>query len=177
MLRITFGMDDILADTHRKLVDIVLNEFDTLHSKEDFYHRSLKELLHPKQQNRLYRMINQPGFFADLAVREGAVDTMQRLSRYYDVYIATGAMEFPNSFREKYDWLRRHFNFVPWSNLVFCGDKSILVSDFLVDDQPKILASFRGEGILFSAPHNRKAGGFRRVNNWKEISELFLPHV
>lgn len=175
MLRLTFGMDDVLADTHRKLVSIVMDEFDPLHDEEVFYQKPFRELLHPKQVDRLYRMVSQPGFFADLPVKAGAVETVQRLTQYYEVFIATRAMEFPNSFHEKYNWLRRHFSFIPWTNLVFCGNKNILITDYLIDDQPKTLATSRSKGILFSAPHNLKARGFRRVTDWGEIAELFLP--
>ena len=30
-------------------------------------------------------------------------------------------------------------------------------------------------GILYDAPHNAAATGFRRVHNWLEIESLFLP--
>jgi 5'-nucleotidase len=175
MRRLMVGMDDILADTHQKLVDLVLHEFDTLHSRSVFFQRPLKELLHPKQLDRLHRLVNQPGFFADLPVKPGAVETVRRLSQYYELVVVTDAMEFPNSFRDKYDWLRRHFAFIPLTNLVFCGCWDVLVTDYLIDDQPRHLRAVRGKGILFSAPHNLKATGFERVQNWEEIAELFLP--
>lgn len=175
MVRITLDMDDVMADTNGKLIDIILNEFPTNHSAEDFRKKSFKELLHPKQQKKLYTYIQQPGFFQDITVMPGAVDIISELTNYYEIYIATAAMEFPNSFREKYDWLQKHFPFIPWSNVVFCGDKSIINSDYLIDDHVKNLISFRGKGILFSAPHNLKEAGYQRVNNWAEIGDLFLP--
>jgi 5'(3')-deoxyribonucleotidase len=57
---------------------------------------------------------------------------------------------------------------------VFCGDKGILAADYLIDDMPWNLERFRGEGILFSAPHNLRYEGFRRVETWREIEEIFL---
>lgn len=175
MLRLTLDMDDVMANTHEKLVDIVLNEFDTIYNKEDFLTKAMSELLHPKQLNRLKKIIKQPGFFADVEVKEDAISTIHRLSHYYEIYVATAAMEFPNSFREKYDWLAKHFDFIPWSNIVFCGDKSIISSDYLLDDHPRNLRAFKGEGVLFSSPNNLKETAFKRVSNWKEVAELFLP--
>lgn len=175
MVRITLDMDDVLADTNGKLIDIAMNEFDTNHSREDFRKKSFKELLHPKQQKKLYSFIQQPDFFKDIPVMPDAIETVKELANYYEIFVATAAMEFPNSFREKYDWLQRYFPFIPWKNVVFCGDKSIITSDYLIDDHIKNLISFKGKGILFSAPHNLKETGFQRVSNWDEIGDLFLP--
>ena len=35
---------------------------------------------------------------------------------------------------------------------VFCGDKSILRADYLIDDLPKNLLRFEGQGLLYTAP-------------------------
>ena len=83
-------------------------------------------------------------------------------------------MEVPTSFTAKYEWLGRHFPFIPASHIVFCGDKSILQADYLIDDNPRQLKRFGGEGILYDAHHNVHATGFRRVKNWLEVEELFL---
>lgn len=176
MLRLTLDMDDVLADTHEKLIDIVLNEFDTVYSREDFLQDSFRNLLHPKQHQKIRNILLSDGFFADIPVKEGAIETVQKLSNYYEIYIATAAMEFPNSFNDKYNWLKRYFGFIDWKNIVFCGDKSIIQSDYLIDDHTKNLIPFKGTGILFSAPHNLQVADFQRVNNWDEVGELFLPH-
>jgi 5'-nucleotidase len=84
-------------------------------------------------------------------------------------------MEFPNSFGPKYRWLRRHFPFIPPTHYVFCGDKSILRADYLIDDTFRHFERFQGKGILFSAPHNAKVTGYHRVAGWREIEQFFLP--
>jgi 5'(3')-deoxyribonucleotidase len=58
---------------------------------------------------------------------------------------------------------------------VFCGDKGILNADYLIDDQPLHFRRFKGEGILFTAPHNLHVTGLRRVDNWLQVERLFLP--
>ena len=63
---------------------------------------------------------------------------------------------------------------MPTTNIVFCGDKSILRADFLIDDNPRQLRRFTGEGILYDSPHNIAVKGYRRVHNWLEIEALFL---
>jgi 5'(3')-deoxyribonucleotidase len=56
---------------------------------------------------------------------------------------------------------------------VFCGNKSILRADYLIDDQPKNLLHFEGQGLLYSAPHNLTATSFTRVDNWQQVAEYF----
>jgi len=80
----------------------------------------------------------------------------------------------PSSFAAKFRWLERHFPFLPPSHIVFCGDKGIIDADYLIDDNPRQFRRFRGEGILFTSPHNKLIKGYRRVNNWLDVEELFL---
>lgn len=175
MLRLTLDMDDVLANTHEKIVNIILNDFPTTLTRQDLMSASLKDRLHPKQLAKVYKIINEPGFFADIEVKQDAVETVKALSGFYEIFIATACMEFPNSFKDKFNWLSKHFGFIPWTNIVFCGYKSIIKSDYLIDDHPKNLYAFQGNGVLFSAAHNLKENNFRRVSSWKEVAELFLP--
>ena len=69
---------------------------------------------------------------------------------------------------------QRHFPFIPHTHIVFCGDKSILRADYLIDDNPRQLEAFTGTGILYDAPHNVNLTGYTRVRNWLEIEQLFL---
>ncbi|RYF63357.1 MAG: 5'(3')-deoxyribonucleotidase, partial [Cytophagaceae bacterium] len=90
------------------------------------------------------------------------------------VYVATAAMEFPNSFREKYDWLASYFPTIHWKNIIFLGDKSILGAEYLIDDMPYNLHTFSGKGLLFDALHNRDETAFERVMNWTDVTNLLL---
>lgn len=175
MLKLTLDMDDVLANTHEKLVKIILNDFKTNLTENDFKNKALKDVLHPKQMIKLYKIINSVGFFADIEVKEGAIETVKKLTNYYTIYVASACMEFPNSFNDKFSWLNKHFSFIPWTNIVFCGYKDIIHSDYLIDDHPRNLQNFSAEGILFNAPHNLSEHRYKRVANWEEVAELFLP--
>ena len=113
-------------------------------------------------------------FFEVLEVMPESQRVMRRLQMNYEVYIATAAMEVPTSFQQKYRWLEKHFPFIPSSHIVYCGDKGILRADYLIDDNPRQLRRFEGEGILFSSPHNVGVKGYRRVKDWLEVEEMFL---
>ncbi|WP_236656990.1 5' nucleotidase, NT5C type [Acidisarcina polymorpha] len=128
-----------------------------------------------EHQERAKAYLHSDDFFGDLPVIPDSQRVIASLTEKYEVFIATAAMEFPTSFPGKYQWLQRHFPFLSPMRFVFCGDKSILNADYLIDDQPLHFRHFRGEGILFSAPHNHGVEGYRRVSSWREVEQLFLP--
>ena len=103
----------------------------------------------------------------------GAQQILKDLSTRFEIFIATQAMTVPNSLGPKYRWLQRHFRFIPPTHYVFCGNKSILRADYLIDDLPRNLLRFEGQGILYTAPHNLTATGFVRVDNWQQVAEYF----
>ena len=112
-------------------------------------------------------------FFADLALMPDCQDVIRELADRHDVYIVTAAMDVPCSFDAKYQWLQRHFPFIPPSQIVFCGDKGIIDADYLIDDRARHFARFNGRPLLFSAPHNAAETRYPRVGSWAEVRELF----
>jgi 5'(3')-deoxyribonucleotidase len=83
-------------------------------------------------------------------------------------------MEHPTSFVAKYEWLKEHFPFLSEMNFVFCGDKSIIHADYLIDDSIRHFEKFSGQGILFTSPYNRNETGYVRVKNLQEVKDYFL---
>ena len=175
MKRICVDMDEVLADTLAEHIARYNSDHSEALTKADLEGKWLWEIVSVDRQERLEGYLRSEDFFEDLPVIEDSQRVLRELVKDYEVYIATAAMEFPNSFGPKYRWLRRHFPFIPPTHFVFCGDKSILNADYLIDDTFRHLERFKGQGILFSAPHNAAVTGFRRVGSWREIEDFFLP--
>jgi 5'(3')-deoxyribonucleotidase len=174
MQRIAVDMDEVMADTLGELLARYSREQNISLTKQDIQGKWLWQVLPPAGQDLIDSYLLSDGFFEDIPVIHGSQEVLLRLSRRYQIFIATAAMAFPSSFNSKYRWLRRHYDFISPQNFVFCGDKSILHADFLIDDMPRNLASFQGEGILFTAPHNVDTTGYRRVNSWQDVDAMFL---
>ena len=105
---------------------------------------------------------------------EGSQEVVRELCREYDVYIVTAAMEIPCSFVPKFEWLQRHFPFISPDNYVFCGNKGVIASDYLIDDSVYQLERFQGTGVIYTSPRNVNEKRFPRVNDWNEVREMFL---
>lgn len=173
---LAFDMDEVITDTLAKKISVINEIFNMNVTKQDFIGKRNCELT--EEQGRiLFNEINKEGFFRDLAfLEEDTKSILEELNEKYDIYICTAAMEVPNSLQDKYLWLKENLPFLNDQNFVFCGDKSILATDYLVDDSLYQLEGFKGQGILFTAPHNQlnHEHTFTRLNSWKEVAEYFL---
>ena len=174
MKRIAIDMDEVLADTLAEHIARYNRDHDEALTKADVEGKWLWEIVSSDRLERLEGYLRAEDFFEDLPIMPDSQRVVRVLAQKYELFIATGAMEFPNSFGSKFRWLRRHFPFLPPSNFVFCGDKSIIHADYLIDDQPLQFRRFTGTGILFTAPHNMNVSGYRRVDNWRQVEQIFL---
>jgi 5'(3')-deoxyribonucleotidase len=172
---ICVDMDEVIADALGEHLHRYNRDFRERITRADLEGQWLWEFVPPERQEALTEYLMSEDFFAVLRVMPHAQRVLERLQSRYEIYIATAAMEVPSSFNAKFEWLKKYFPFIPASHIVFCGNKSILRGDYLIDDNPRQLRLFRGEGVLFSSPANANVTGFRRVHNWLEIEELFLP--
>ena len=163
-----------MANTHAKLVQLYLVSGASRYELAQLQEKSFQELLDDEERKAIFDQIFEPGFFADLDVMPGAQEAIVALQDRYEVFVATAAMEFPNSFNEKYDWLARHFPTIHWKNIIFLGDKSILGADYLIDDMPYNLHTFKGKGLLFDGLHNRDETAYERMMSWTDVTNLLL---
>ena len=175
MKRIAIDMDDVLAKTTHVIIErineIVQGQFtyeelmtSSSEYKQEFYN-------HYTTHNSF---LWEPGFFENIPVNEDAVEVVKKLQEQYEIFIVSAATEFPNSLKEKLNWMEKHFPFITWKHIVFCGHKYMIQADYLIDDHEKNLHTFTGTPLLYTAPHNLHITDFKRVNDWKEIEKLLL---
>ena len=174
MKRICVDMDEVMADALSEHLLRYNRHYGERITLEDLHGKRLWDVVSVDRHDVLDAYMRSNDFFEVMAVMPESQRVMQRLQMNYEVFIATAAMEVPTSFLQKYRWLAKHFPFIPASHIVYCGDKSILRADYLIDDNPRQLRRFSGEGILYSSPPNAGIKGYKRVNDWLEVEKLFL---
>jgi 5'-nucleotidase len=171
-LRIAVDMDEVIADSFGEQ----LRRYNQLTGRnltpELIASKGLRAAIPHDRWEEFASIPHEDGFFHDLELIEGSREALLELSRDHDVYIASAAMEVPSSFAGKYEWLQKHFPFIPTSQIVFCGDKNIVNADVLVDDRSRHFKEFRGKGILFTAPHNVHETGHLRADNWNDVLRI-----
>jgi 5'(3')-deoxyribonucleotidase/uncharacterized protein with PQ loop repeat len=176
-LRVAVDMDEVIADAFGKMLRAYNERTGRDITREQIAREGVEimlapEFLTPELKIELDQLPHDRSFFGDLELMEGAQDALRDLSQDFEIFIASAAMDVPSSFDAKYQWLKQYFPFIPQSHYIFCGDKSILNADFLVDDRPRHFANFRGTGILFTAPHNVNRPAKRRADNWSDVVRI-----
>ena len=169
--RLAVDMDGVLADVYQQFIINHERDFGQRKTLEEIEGLSEEEAF-PKTREYVFTK----GFFRSAPVIKDSQEILARLNETYKLFIVSAAMEFPNSLSEKQEWLNEHFSFIKWPQIVFCGSKTIVVADIMIDDHFKNLDHFYGDTYLFTQPHNKRTdpGRHTRVNSWKEIAGLLL---
>jgi 5'(3')-deoxyribonucleotidase len=169
-------MDEVMADTsaeHLRRYNERFREEDDPIVVEDLHGKGLWDVVPHDRQEALREILHSEDFFEDLPIMPDAQQVLRELASRFEVFVATQAMSVPTSFAAKYRWLQRHFPFLPPTHYVYCGDKSILRADYLIDDLPRNLARFEGTGLLYTASHNLGQSGYTRLDSWRAVHTYF----
>ena len=148
MKRICVDMDEVMADTLAEHLRRYNTAFDEVLTLDDLAGKGIWETAPADRLTEVRALLDAEDFFEDLEIMPGAQDVLKDLSAGYEIFIATQAMAVPNSMGPKYRWLQRHFSFIPPTQYVFCGSKSILLADYLIDDLPRNLEKFCGRRLV-----------------------------
>ncbi|HEY0272954.1 MAG TPA: 5'(3')-deoxyribonucleotidase [Chitinophaga sp.] len=174
MLSIAIDMDETIADPMRKAREWYFRDHGVTFTEEELYGRTLAEALPEDKKGTIHRYLHTPGFFRDLATFPNAVEVIEQLNKKYKVYIVSAAMEFPNSLRDKFDWLQETLPFLTWRQYCLCGDKSIVQTDFMIDDLARNFTHFKGKAYLYHGHHNVHMEGYERVQDWEDVARKLL---
>ncbi|WP_270420120.1 5' nucleotidase, NT5C type [Chryseobacterium indologenes] len=169
MKKVIVDMDGVMADVYHQLIQFEKRDSGT---KIEISTLSGKPEIESFPNGKKH--VNEPGFFRTLPVMKGSREAIEYLNNKYELYIVSAGMEFPNSLREKYDWLEEHFPFISWEQIVLCGSKRVVSGDVMIDDYPKNLNHFEGERFIFTQPHNELIENetYKRVDSWEEIMNI-----
>jgi 5'-nucleotidase len=172
-MRIIIDMDEVIADAIERFLEWYERDFGVRYTKADLHGTKL-HLLVPEEHRRIVKQYpHQKGFFKDLPLIKYSREVLEELHNRFEVYVASAAMEFPSSLQDKNEWLDQYFPFIHWKRRIFCGDKSVLKGDILIDDHDFNLSVFDGRPIIFTASHNVNETKYERLNSWLDAEKLF----
>ncbi len=164
-------MDGVMADLNQHYINWYEERTGERINREQL--KGLPETTGFPQEGIVPKFLHTPGFFRTAPVIPGSQEVIRELMEDYEVFIVSAAVEFPQSLTEKIDWLAEHFPFISWKNIVFCGLKTIVQADYMIDDYDKNLRYFKGERLLFTAPHNVNYMDYNRYDTWEEVAAFF----
>jgi 5'(3')-deoxyribonucleotidase len=172
--RVLVDMDEVIADPMGAMIEWYNDRYKAEIDFKMAIGGSWLRIFPTEHHELVTQRLLSPGFFRHLPVMENSVDVLREINKQYELYIVSAAMEFPNSLKDKLEWLLEHFSFLSWRQLILCGDKKPVHGDFMIDDHIKNLKDFPGKKYLFTSAHNLDITGYDRLNNWEEVAEVFL---
>lgn len=112
-----------------------------------------------------------PGIFSLMEPMPGAIDAVNNLVMYYDMYVlSTAPWKNPTAWIDKVKWIQKYFgkeeDSVFYKRLIISHHKNLNNGDFLVDDRKANGAdNFTGELVMFN-PEN--------TDEWTRVKEYLL---
>src|SRR5580692_7165516 len=120
MRRICVDMDEVLADALGEHIRLYNRDFGANLTKADLTNRWLTDAVPEDRRVAVTEYLHTKEFFADLEVMPDSQRVMQLLAEKYEVFVASAATAFPNSFGPKFRWMKKHFPWIPAARIVFC---------------------------------------------------------
>lgn len=168
MKRVLVDMDGVIADVYTRFFELHENKYGNKLTIKDV--TGIKEAQAFSDQ---LDWVNTPGFFRTVPVMPGSIEGLRKLNSKYEVIVVSMATEFPVCLTDKRLWLSEHYPFIGWKQMVFCGNKSLIKGDIMIDDHLKNLDDFVGETIMYNQPHNLlEIASHRRVSTWEDILDI-----
>lgn len=114
-----------------------------------------------------------PGIFSLMKPMPRAIEAVETLSKYYEVYVlSTAPWLNPSAWKDKIEWIHRHFGkgkgSALYKRLIISHHKNLNEGDYLIDDRTKNgVADFKGHHIHF---------GQSGTETWDDVM-LYLIHM
>ena len=174
MERVIIDMDEVIADPMGQMISWYTSEYGLPVDYKLMEAGSWVKGFPVQHQAMIRQRLFEEGFFRNLPVMDDSREVLEEMNRRYEIFIVSAAVEFPNSLKDKVEWLMDNFPFFSWRQIVLCGDKRMVYGDHMIDDHARNLEHFNGNKYLYSSPHNVTVTGYQRINNWKEAAGIFL---
>ena len=162
-------MDNVIADMESHYIITYEKEYGIKVAPESLRGRPEAEAF---PDGIIHKFLFTPGFFRTAPVMPGSREAIKKLMADFDIYIVSAAMQFPHSLSEKLDWISEHFPFIHWKQIIFCGDKSKINTDIMIDDHVKNLDVFTGHTIIYTASHNVNITRHTRADTWDDVLKI-----
>lgn len=173
---ILVDQDGVIAD----YTGLLLERFQETHPRlycplrEEIRSFRVKNSFPQEFRDKVQELCDEPGFYRDLPVIDGAVEALREmLDRGDEVFICTSpSLNNPTCMHDKYEWMLAHFGKEFLYRMIITKEKAIVRGNYLIDDRPKIPGRMTPtwQHILYDQPYNRDVDKPRLTwNNWKEI--------
>lgn len=138
-------MDGVLCDIEQKFINAL---------------KETPEIAYPQSQY---------GFFLELDPIKDCIDAVKSLGEHYDIwFLSAPSYRNPMCYAEKNYWIRKHFGIEWTEKLILSCNKSLLMGDYLIDD------NYKGRGQEFFKGQLIHFGTNELFMNWKDVFDYLI---
>jgi 5'(3')-deoxyribonucleotidase len=178
-LKIGIDLDDVL----NSLVDYWLVKYNKKYKDnlkiQDIKSWNIASYTKPECDEKIFDLLKPKHTFRKLDIQPNAYEVTKWLSERFELHIITAY--HPEMCLDKTIWVQNNLPHIDVKNIIFCNNKGLVKTDFLIDDRIKNLDDFKGESICYAKPWNEEIllrndldlKWYPRLNSWLEIKEYF----
>lgn len=168
-------MDCVLNNLVEVWIDILNKLYNTKVSVSDIVDYEVYKAFPELDKETVENPLSVSTIWNQLKPVDGSVNGLKRIiDNGYKVYISTSTHY--SVIKPKAEWLLKHFPFLDYKDIITTHDKSMLLTDYIIDDNyDNLLNSKAKHKICFDQPWNHnnddKQHNIIRVCNWHELVE------
>lgn len=171
-LSIAVDIDEVCANLIGEWIRLYNNDYNDNLKESDITDWDISKFVKPECGKKIYSYIKMRSIYDNVYPINGAKEGIKKLKNlgYRTFYATSTPIETAGV---KYAWLKKNGFEVSQEDYMEVGDKSLIHASYLIDDRFENISKFKGKGILFNSPWNKKYPYKDRVNNWDDIINIF----
>lgn len=177
-LTIALDVDGVTADLYPELFRLYNIDYDdnvTVETAMPAYDYTTWHIK-PECGAKILRYFDLANLYDNINPVSGALEGVKYL-RDLGHRIVFNSSCFIDRSDDKLKWLIKH-GFLKESKAFYpdwignIADKSLIRADVMIDDRPENVREFKGIGIIFDQPYNKKALADGRLHGWNEVAKV-----
>ena len=164
-------VDGVLAHLSVVWMRLYNKDYNDNLTEKEWNTWNIDKIVKPECGKKIYRYIEDPHIYDEVEPYPGAQKGIDILKAYYRViFVTTGTQ---GAAGRKFQWLKDWKFSNNFEDYYECKDKSLVYSDYLIDDYIKNVTAPVPYGsrinILFDQPWNEKFSYSPRMKDWNNI--------
>jgi 5'(3')-deoxyribonucleotidase len=152
--KVACDIDCVLNNLAERAAEIYTERFGIPLRESDFRDYDMSKAVRPEDKDFFKNLFLEEGFWKSLSPVAKAQSALKSIMiDGHTVYLPTST-HYKNV-AWKYEWLNKHYPFVPQENVIVIHDKALLAVDVMIDDCLANLLSGSYYRIVIDKPWNR----------------------
>jgi len=174
-MSIAVDLDGVVLNLIEEWLNLYNKKYEDTLKPSDILDWNTHKFVKSRCGKRIYQFIKNPKIYDNVKPIEGALEAINSLRDYGFRILFVTTFE-PKFSYAKFKWLNDHGFKVDKKDYIECGDKSLILSSALIDDNYENVKNFPELGILFSSPWNLKYDYKTRVNGWQQVLDFMTKN-